>query len=455
MVPLKNNEYLLHNTLSQKSILLNKYEASTLEENGKIEALLRLRLQSIGALIGSEINEIERLHATDIRQKKLEEKSLNLTLMMTEACNFGCGYCNQGIEKSNNFIGEEVFKSVLKYINLNKKIPKVSINWYGGEPLIRKHDLIKYSKLIKDKCLSLNKEYTSDIITNGYFLDSRTANDLVSSGVTCAQVTIDGNRKDHDNSRYIKLGMSTFDKIMDNISSVLKESDLKIVIRVNVNKRNESGLEELINYFDKRDFSQSGKFAMYFANIYSPSKNNIDKHGVNPADANILDPVEFASIQYNLNNLCWNKSIPVALDMPSYQGNCIATKKSSYAVSPDGTLHKCYIVMANENESIGKITTSGEIDLDIKKFESWDKWSAFEQNECSNCKLIGSCRGGCPLDYIKKNETIEGGRCPSAKLYFNEYIFHSSVVQGLVKPDQWDDTKSKTNLQNLKINSNK
>ena len=52
---------------------------------------------------------------------------------------------------------------------------------------------------------------------------------------------------------------------------------------------------------------------------------------------------------------------------------------------------------------VGKIKESGT-ELISNKINHWDLWSAFEQNECSGCKLLGSCRGGCPLDYIKEGE---------------------------------------------------
>ena len=115
LVPLKNSEHILHNTVTQRSILLNNHESTQYLSENLNDLFLSLRLRDMGALIPEKTNEVEQLRSEDISAKKTNEKSLHLTLMMTEACNFGCNYCNQGHDKASNFMGDDVFQSVEKY----------------------------------------------------------------------------------------------------------------------------------------------------------------------------------------------------------------------------------------------------------------------------------------------------------------------------------------------------
>jgi len=452
VIPLRDGNHLLHNTVTQSSIVLNRYEWLQLSREKGIEPLLRLRLQAIGALVDFHKDELAELYKQDYKKKKEEEDSVDVTVMMTEACNFGCQYCNQGDSKSSKFMSDEVFDSVMRYIQRLRAVKKISLSWYGGEPLIRKDDVCEFSTKLLHYSEREGLEYKSDIITNGYFLTKDVARRLKTAGVTCAQVTVDGNRNDHDNSRYIREGRSTFDPIMENIKSVLNETELHIVLRVNVSKSNKTGIYELVEYLGESEIGINPNFAVYFANIYSPSKNKIDEVDYTEVNGTVLDNYEFANIQFQLNRLCWEKGIKVALDMPSFQGACIATKRSSFAVTPSGDLHKCYIVMANKDEKVGEVMADGKIELDKQMFDRWDSWSAFSQSECSSCKLIGSCRGGCPLDYIKgETNGSENSFCPPAKYYFNEYVFQRAVIKGLVTQEQWNGKESETRMEELRF----
>jgi len=450
VIPLKRKEHLIHNTVTQRSILLNEYESSKYISEDFDDLLLNLRLRDMGAIVSEDLDEVEKLKNDDLSSKKTDEKSLHLTLMMTEACNFGCSYCNQGHDKASNFMAEDVFNSICNYIKDFSNLETLNITWYGGEPLIRKKDIMKYSTLINGMGNELGFKYSSDIITNGYLLDIQTAKSLVNSGVNCAQITIDGCEEDHDNSRYIKEGQRTYQRIIDNIKNAINETQLNIVIRVNVNPLNQSNLSMLVDDLINQGVVPNKQVGIYFANIYSAAKNGLNSVH---EDEGILSAEKFAAIQFQMNRYCWKNGIKVALDMPAYQGACIATKKSSYAINPNGSLHKCYIVMANDEEKVGTLQDNGA-NLINSRFEHWNSWTAFEQEECSGCKLLGSCRGGCPLDFIQDSESDNESkvyRCPPAKLYFNEYIFQRAVGTGVVDHDKWDENSSKTSLMSLRI----
>jgi radical SAM protein with 4Fe4S-binding SPASM domain len=84
-------------------------------------------------------------------------------------------------------------------------------------------------------------------------------------------------------------------------------------------------------------------------------------------------------------------------------------------------------------------------------YKKWNNWSAFSEDNCSTCKLLGSCRGGCPINYISEAYSSESYKCPPSKLFFNEHIFDRAMNKGLVNSQDWDNDLSPTSLDNLKI----
>ena len=454
-IPLKDNSSLVHNTYSKRTILLDSSEYKKVISSSN-EALVNTlpynlfqKLARISAITTSSLNQIDKIKSNDLIHKQSTDH-LMITVMMTEACNFSCQYCNQGLDKQANHISFKVLDQISNYINNLEPTPKsLSLTWYGGEPLIRSKDIISSSEYLKERSKEKSINYSSIIVTNGYMLTSEMANSLSDSGVSMAQVTVDGNKKDHDNSRYIKEGVGTYDKIMKNISNSLIDSSLNIVIRVNVDKRNCSNLKDLIDDLVLRNILQSQQFSIYLSHVYDPELNALDKQ--EDVKSSLLSHLEFAEIQYNINNYILSLGGKVAVDLPNHEGSCIASHKYSFAIKPDGSLFKCYIPIANKNESFGSIENISE-SYEHKNFKKWNSWSPFESENCSGCKLIGSCRGGCRFNYVSSEYENEPFKCPPAKYFTNEYLFQRAVSKGLVSPNQWDPNKSPTNISELRFN---
>ncbi len=453
-IPLKGNSTLLHNTFSKKTILLdpNEYQRIISSTSDSLENFLPYslfqRLAKISAITTSSANQIDQIKAKDHNHKQSTDH-LMITVMMTEACNFSCQYCNQGLNKQVNHISLNVMDKIHNYINTLEPTPKsLSLTWYGGEPLIRSKDIISSSSFLKRKTNEFSINYSSVIVTNGYMLNGNMANALFEAGVSIAQITIDGSKTDHDNSRYIKEGVGTYDQIMNNISLALTQSKLKVVIRVNVDKRNSARLTHLIDDLYSRCILLSDQFSIYLSHVYDPELNSLDKQ--EDVKSSLLSHIDFAQIQYEINNYILNLGGNVAVDLPNHEGACIASHKYSFAIKPDGSLYKCYIPIANKNESFGSIDNISQ-SYNHSNFEKWNSWSPFDSENCGSCKLIGSCRGGCRFNYVSNEYRSEPFKCPPAKYFTNEYLFQRAVSKGLVEPNQWDPINSPTNIKELRF----
>ena len=97
--------------------------------------MLYMQLRSMGFLVEDTTDDdsyniikmraLSGLYAND---------SLMLTIAITRACNFDCSYCFEG-NRTGKPMSDEVIEKLIRFIE-NYHTPKMSITWYGGEPLL-------------------------------------------------------------------------------------------------------------------------------------------------------------------------------------------------------------------------------------------------------------------------------------------------------------------------------
>ena len=176
-------------------------------------------------LLGNNINyigfKISDIQLTELLNNHLEQ----LTLELTQACNFRCSYCIYGgnyynqREHNNSNMSVDVIKRALNfYIKRCDKIEKPVIGFYGGEPLLCYDNIIhayNYANKIKP-----NNKFRWQLTTNGYLLDDKIIKFLVENNFTL-WVSFDGDIKNHDINRKTIDGKETARHIYDKLSYIV------------------------------------------------------------------------------------------------------------------------------------------------------------------------------------------------------------------------------------------
>ena len=449
-IPLIDEEYLLFNSISKAIIRL---EAQIFQSFLKGELNywdpLTLRLISDHFYVDNSDKQYESLKSHDYAEKK-SGNFHHLTIMLSEACNFSCDYCNQGSSKESLKISPDLFRQIENYV-LSKANENsiVDISWFGGEPLLHSELLITESKRLKSILSSKNIKYKSRVLTNGFLLSDTLAIRLKEASVNGAQVSFDGYIDDHNSSRYVRKGIDTYNIILSNLYDVLNNvDDFAISLRINVTAKNIDGLESLIYDLTSRGFGQFQNFNVYWGHVYDPTKSKIPD-AIN-IDELLLSHEKFAEAELKLNRLLRRADINASKTINLTQGNCLATQSSSLLIKPNGDLHKCYIPVSNEAYSVGNLEDYGSI-KDNEIFNRWDSWTAFNESNCSGCRLLGSCRGGCPIKYIMDDYNQESYQCPPNKLRVNEHLFDLAKQLGIVSDENWCESTSATKLEKLRM----
>lgn len=191
--------------------LLN--EPNKIEENN-----LKERLITDQFLVDDTLDEYTLDEYTLAKFENFElvtSNQLSLTILPTEQCNFRCPYCYEDLK--NNHLTKEKEDIIIKYIGKNiKNYSKVNIAWFGGEPLLKKDSITRISQKVLEICQKNKKIYSSNIITNGYYLNLETFKEMLNNRILQFQITIDGPKKFHDKMKFSFNGKGSFDHVMQN-----------------------------------------------------------------------------------------------------------------------------------------------------------------------------------------------------------------------------------------------
>jgi uncharacterized protein len=171
------------------------------------------------------------LNSMDIKKFILREGLKQLTLCITEDCNFRCKFCiySDDYDYTRVHSGRKMSLSIAKkaidyYLTLIKNnskynpIRKPAIGFYGGEPLLN-FNLIK-------KCVQyVDSNYENKMLyaltTNGSLLDKQKSKWLMENDFIIS-VSLNGPENEHDRLRVYKDGNGSYRDVMENIGPIME-----------------------------------------------------------------------------------------------------------------------------------------------------------------------------------------------------------------------------------------
>jgi uncharacterized protein len=145
----------------------------------------------------------------------LKSSVMGINLEVTEQCNLRCVYCiyQDHVTEKRNYGSKEMsldmaHKAIdfLKSHSVDNK--KVSIGFYGGEPLMR-FDFMRQSVAYANQIFTGEQEITFNVTTNATLITGEIA-DFLASEDFVVTVSLDGPREYHDRFRLDTLGNGSF-----------------------------------------------------------------------------------------------------------------------------------------------------------------------------------------------------------------------------------------------------
>ncbi len=218
----------------------------------------------------------------------------------------------------------ETIERIYKLIDvLLTESENLTISFFGGEPFIYYKDvMLPILKYAHSKSILLNKNFASNATTNGYLLSSARIEELLEYNFSFAQITLDGGREKHNQTRFVKAGLDSYDKIIHNIK-LLAKANVSVTLRINFTKDNIDSICEIPKELD--DLTIADKEFIY-----------TDFHGVWQEEERLIDQSDKAISSFLESGFKATRALPGLY--------CYGDLRNSCVVNYNGDVYKCTAV---------------------------------------------------------------------------------------------------------------
>ena len=392
---------LIYQTLTGALCLLSQEEQDSLcfDEQGfllcTLDTPLAEKLIYSWFLVPAEFDECKM--ADDTRRlaslvRGTPKNKTSFTVLTTTDCNARCYYCYEmGIRRFP--MTEAVARDVGNYIVRVSGGERVSLSWFGGEPLLNSAAIDTICGILRENNIS----YKSILTSNGYYLNQTIAEKAAKEWlVTQVQITLDGTAERYNRVKsYLHPCENPFARVLDNIDFALCVG-IEVVIRLNMDRSNAKNLSDLVDVLAERFAGRENLYAhvILLVGISGPVHSFASE---GEADACRKRLVE------KLDRLGWVKKGTVSSGIRVNQ--CIADNDACEVILPDGHIQMCEHY--DESEIVGSIYDARRDRAIIQK---WKETVRFPN--CRSCPLFPQCvslrhcawwKNGCS-DIMRKNQ---------------------------------------------------
>lgn len=299
------------------------------------------------------------------KQRKIEEKldcNIPWAILMdpTSACNLQCTGC-WAAEYGNKL--NMTYDELDSIINQANDLGTYFFLYSGGEPLVRKSDLIRLCEAHPD-C-----QFTA--FTNGTLIDEAFADEMLRVKNFIPAISVEGFEQDTDFRR----GNGTFKKV-ERAMGILKEKKLPFGISCCYTSKNVEmiGSEE---YFDQM-ISWGAKFCWFFT--YMPVGNEA-------VPELMVSEKQREFMYYQIRKFRENKPI-FTLDFwndGEFSGGCLAGGRRYLHINANGDMEPCAFIHYSDSNIREKTLLEA---LKSPLFKAYRKGQPFNENHLRPCPLL-------------------------------------------------------------------
>lgn len=405
-------QQVLYNTITNKFVVLS----DAIKEALKCETVspLSLKLESNDYLVKDDVDEKQMIESLFV-QRRFSSKVYQLTLNTSLDCNLCCWYCYETHAKKTN-MSLELVKNILLHLEIKSQADPFKIlelSFFGGEPLLN----YKAIKALLEGVKMLSERFDFDIhltfVTNGTLINQKYV-ELLKEFKVRFQITIDGNKDTHNNTRKYKsklLGTDSYGRIMDNLKLLNEqEAEFYFIVRVNYETDTLKSISKLmadLEFLDKR------RTALSLHRVWQHKATEEDS-------ALLIDAINY------INSMGFVVStFPLATNLE----NCYADNYNQAIINYDGNVYKCTARDFSSEQPSGKLNSLGLIEWNAPLL--LDRLALDIPQKCKDCLLLPSCTGICSQKKVeaKDNEQIP---CPFEDLISKEDVILLNIKQQLV-----------------------
>ena len=253
---------------------------------------------------------------------------------------------------------------------------KVSIHWFGGEPLYNKPVISLICQRLKDAGI----QYTSTMTSNGYLFDDSIVTEAKEEWrLEKVQITLDGTEQTYNRCKaYIYKDVNAFRRVIGNIHK-LQDAGIHVSIRLNIDMHNAENLSELADELH-REFSDPKGISVYMHALFEEVKGSKAIHDEEKRKFvfDQINDIESRLADYGLLK-------PRQLKREVKTNRCMADNDHSVVIVPDGHIGKCEHY--SEDHFVGHI---GQEEWDAQMLDHF-RDTRDEITACATCFNYPDC----------------------------------------------------------------
>ena len=408
---------LLYHTMTKAMLLLTPEEAETYRTSPTtlpqlVEQWFLVPESHDDRLLSRQIRVVARM---------LEKKTgviTSYTILTTTDCNARCFYCYE-LGRPRVPMSQETAIKTADYIISHCKGEKVSIHWFGGEPLYNKPVISLICQRLKEAGI----QYASTMTSNGYLFDDSIVTEAKEEWrLEKVQITLDGTEQTYNRCKaYIYKDVNAFRRVIGNIHK-LQDAGIHVSIRLNIDMHNTENLSELADELH-REFSDPKGISVYMHALFEEVKGSKAIHDGEKRKFvfDQINDIESRLADYGLLK-------PRQLKREVKTNRCMADNDHSVVIVPDGHIGKCEHY--SEDHFVGHI---GQEEWDAQMLDHF-RDTRDEIDACAicfnypNCIRLKLCKDN-PNCYQEEREHKHSKLRRSILRAFNNYKDQQEEIQ--------------------------
>jgi len=299
----------------------------------------------------------------DMRIKYQSNMPLSIVLDPTNACDLNCSGCLSTGNDGSQYLSFEEMDSI---VTQGKNLGTYLYHFSGGEPLLRKSDIMRLAYK-HDDCIF-------HVITNGTLIEQQFCKDVKNAGNIFLSISLDGLEHTNDSRR----GNGSFEKIMSAMS-LMRNAGLLFGTSVCCTSLNCQDVTS--DEFYDMLIAKGSRYCLYFQ--YLPVGNGaVPELMPSPEQCEYM----YRRIRYIRSQEC-DKPIFAAdfLNDEEFLGGCIAGSRGFLHISANGYIEPC-IFIHYSNANIRRVSLLDAIRQPL--FMEFANNQPFNENLLCPCPLL-------------------------------------------------------------------
>lgn len=242
--------------------------------------------------------------------------------------------------------------------------------------------------------------------------------------VNFVQVSLDGDKTNHDKSRISLNRKPTFDLIVDNVHKLL-DKKVKVNIRINIESNSLHQIDNLYKFLEEEEILEHPYSYVYLHPLHNHFKQTDGEKFLD--HKNVGNTLEEMAANWRIRHPIRRKADGLKYIFELERGIpfsktrfCMQNYPNNYVIDPYGDLYACYEEAGRKEFKIGRVVGNTVEYNDLRTL--YYNRSILNMPECLKCSVALLCGGECGVQAREENGDIFKPFCNLRKYEIYEAI---------------------------------